>query len=131
MIKDISIDKVDGLSLAVTLDYNSTFKTNDWNVYLINKKNVDLEMVFIVSKGFDGDKITATMRHKIKKLPANSGAKIEFMQEEVLALNNEFQVSFFLNNKLYEKTFFIKKNTINDKIVKPIDILNKNGVLVL
>ncbi len=130
MIKDITIDKVDDLSLAITLDYNPMFKTKDWNVYLINKKNVDLEMIFIVSKGFDGDKITATMRHKIDKLPANSGAKIEFMQEEILALNNEFQVSFFLNNKLYEKTFFIEKNMINDKVVKPIDILNKNGVVV-
>ncbi len=129
MKKDINIPKVENLYLAIALEYNTTFRTNDWNVYLINEKLEPLELVFIVSKGFDSKKNTSTMRHKIDVLPAKSAAKVEFIQDDVLTLDNEFKVSFFCNNKLFEKTFLIKKNSINESEIYNIETLNKNGVL--
>ena len=35
------------------------------------------------------------MRHQLPILPARSYAKIEYLQEEVLSLNNEFKMTFF------------------------------------
>ena len=130
MKKDIEIPKVEGVYMAITYDYNKTFKTNDWNAYLINDKDIAIEMVLVVSRGFDGAIKTSTMRHKLENLPAKSGAKIELMQDEVLKLNNEFRLTFFQDNKLYEKTFLFKKNTLKESALRTIEILNKKGIIV-
>ena len=130
MNKDIDIPKVESVYMAITRDYNEVFKTNDWNAYLINDKDEVIEMILIVSHGYDGEIKTSTMRHKLEKLPARSGAKIELMQDEVLKLNNEFKLTFFLNNKLYEKTFLFKKNTIKESVLRTIKILDsKRGII--
>lgn len=129
MKKDIEIPVVTGVYMAITHDYNEVFKTNDWNAYLINEKEEAIEMVLIVSQGYDNNVKTSTMRHKLDKLPAKSGAKIELMQDEVLKLNNEFKLTFFENNILFEKTFLFKKNTIKNSALRHIKILNKQGII--
>ena len=130
MKKDIEILEADGVYMAITYDYNEVFKTNDWNAYLINDKDEPLELILIVSHGFDVDIKTSTMRHKLERLPAKSGAKIELMQDEVLKLNNEFKLTFFVNNELFEKTFLFKKNTIKESALRTIKTLdNKRGII--
>ena len=129
MKKDIEIPTVEGVYMAITHDYNKVFKTNDWNAYLINDKDEPIEMILIVSHGFDGEIKTSTMRHKLANLPAKSGAKVELMQDEVLKLNNEFRLTFFVNNTLYEKTFLFKKNSIKQGALRTIKILDKKGVI--
>lgn len=130
MKKDIIIPKIENVYVAVINEYNDIYKTNDWNAYIINDKISDLEMVLIVTTGFTNEKITSTMRHKLEKLPAKSYAKIELMQEDVLQLNNEFKVTFFENNKLFDKTYLFRKNTINLKALQSIPLMDKKGVLV-
>ena len=130
MKKDIHIPEVTDVELAVVYEYNEIYKTDDWNVYLINNKKVDLEMVVIVSQGFSETKTTSLLRKKIDKLPANSFAKIELIQPELFKLNNRFQVTFFEGNTLYEKTFIFKANSIKEGALRMIPELNKRGVLV-
>ncbi len=129
MKKDIQIPEVTDLFMAVVKEHNDAFRTDDWNVYIINNKSVDLEMVLIVSNGFDTVDRTSTMRHKIERLPANSYAKVELIQQELFKLHNEFKVSFFTKNQLLDKTFIFKQNTINDVSLKMIPQLNKKGIL--
>ena len=95
MKKDIQIPEVKNVHVAIVYEYNEIYKTNDWNVYVINNKNTDLEMMVIVSQGFSETKTTSLLRKKLNKLPANSFAKIEFMQPDLFKLNNRFQVTFF------------------------------------
>jgi len=128
--KDIDIPQVKDVYIAVVNEYNEIYKTNDWKAYIINDKNVDLEMILIISKGYTQDKETSLMRHKLEKLPKKSYAKIELMQEDVLALNNEFKVTFFENNQMFDKTYLFRKNTIKEKTLKPIPLLDAKGVLV-
>jgi len=128
--KDIKIPQVNEVYVAVVKEYNDEYKTNNWNAYIINDKDVDLEMILIVSKGYTQDKETSLMRHKLEKLPKKSYAKIELMQEDVLALNNEFKVTFFENNQMFDKTYLFRKNTIKEKTLKPIPLLDAKGVLV-
>jgi len=127
--KDIQIPKVEGVEVAVIYEYNDLYKTDDWNVYIINKKSVDLEMLVIVSQGFSNTKTTSLLRKRLEKLPANSFAKIELIQPELFKLNNRFQVTFFEGNTLYEKTFLFKSNTIKEGVLRMIPELNKRGVL--
>jgi len=129
MKKDIQIPEVIGVEMAVVYEYNDVYKTDDWNVYLINNKNVSIEMIVIVSQGFSETKTTSLLRKKLAVLPANSFAKIEFIQPELFKLNNRFQVTFFEGNTLYEKTFIFKENTIKEDALRAISEIKKRGVL--
>ena len=129
MKKDIQIPEVKNVHLAVVFEYNDIYKTDDWNVYVINNKNTDLEMMVIVSQGFSETKTTSLLRKKITLLPANSFAKIELIQPDLFKLNNRFQVSFFEDNTLYEKTFIFKQNTIKEGVLRMIPEIKKRGVL--
>ncbi|WP_298762800.1 hypothetical protein [uncultured Polaribacter sp.] len=129
MKKDIKIPEVTNVEMAIVYEFNDIYNTNDWNVYLTNNKNVDLEMVVIVSQGFSDTKTTSLLRKKVEKLPANSFAKIELIQPELFALNNRFQVTFFEGNTLYEKTFLFKENTVKEGALRTIPALKKRGVL--
>lgn len=130
MKKDIHIPKVEGVYIAIVFEYNDIYKTDDWNAYIINDKEVDLDIVLIVTSGYSEKKMTSIFRKKLDKLPAKSYAKIELMQEELFALNNEFKVSFFEGNTMYDKTYLFRKNTINTKALQPIPLMKNKGVLV-
>ena len=132
MKKDINIPKVTDVFMAVVKEYNNDFKCDDWNAYIINNKNVELEMVLIVSKGLDKNTLVETshIRHKIEKLPAKSYAKVELMQPDILKLDNFFKVAFFEGNTMFDKTFLFKKHTINEGALRAIPLLNKKGILV-
>ncbi|KGL62453.1 hypothetical protein [Polaribacter sp. Hel1_85] len=129
MKKDIQIPEVTDVEMAVVYEFNDIYNTNDWNIYIINNKNVDLEMMVIVSQGFSDTKTTSLLRKKLDKLPANSFAKVEFMQPELFKLNNRFQVTFFEGNTLYEKTYMFKENTVKEGALRMIDEIKKRGIL--
>lgn len=129
MKKDIHIPEVKDVYIAVVHNYNENYKVHDWNAYIINDKAVDLEMVIIVTKGYSEAKKTATFRKKIELLPAKSFAKIELLLDDILAINNRFDVSFFENNTVFEKSFEFRKNTINEKALQNIPLMNVKGVL--
>jgi hypothetical protein len=128
--KDIEIPESKGIYLAAVREKNEEFQSMEWNAYLINDSETSIEMALIVAKGFDNDESTSTMRHSIKMLPAKSFAKIEFLQDEVLRLNNQFSVTYFANDKMYEKTFLFPKNSINEAALKNLPVIKKQGVLV-
>ena len=129
MKKDIQIPEVTDVEMAIVYEYNDIYKTDDWNVYIINKKNVDIEMVMIVSQGFSKTKTTSLLRKKLEKLPANSFVKVELIQPELFSLSNRFQVTFFEGNTLCDKTFTFEANTIKERALRMIPELNKRGVL--
>ena len=130
MRKDIEIPVVTNVEIAVVLDKNEKDNSDEWGVYIINRKEVAIEMVVIVSQGFSDTKTTSLFRRKIDVLPANSYSKFEVMQPELFALDNRFQVSFFVNNQLQDKTFIFQAETIQEGFLRDIDILGKKGVLI-
>jgi hypothetical protein len=131
MKKDIQIPEVTDVFMAIVKEYNEIFKCEDWNAYIINNKEVAIEMVLVVSKGYDEDELTETslLRHKIEKLPAKSFAKIELMQEDVLKLSNFFNVTFFEENAMFDKKYLFEKGTIKESALRMIPLLNKRGII--
>ena len=129
MKKDIHIPVVENIEIAITSEPNEMDGSEDWNVYLINKKEVAIEMVMIVSQGFSEEKTTSVFRRKIDKLEANSFEIFEKMQPELFELDNRFQVSFFEGNQMHEKTFIFQATTIQKGFFREIDILGKQGVV--
>ena len=130
MKKDIQIPEVKDVYIAVVQEQHLEYKTLDWNAYIINNSDADLDTVLIVSQGTSENKMTPPMRHTIAKLPARSYAKIEYLQEQVLALNNAFKVTFFEGNQMFDKTYLFRKNTINVNALQRIPLMNLKGVLV-
>jgi len=130
MKKDIHIPKVEGVYIAVVNEYNDIYKTQDWNAYIINDKDVDLEMVLIVTSGYNENKMTSIFRKKLDLLPKKSYAKIELMQDNLFALNNQFKVTFFEDNKMFDKIYTFRKHTINLQALQPIPLMQSRGVLV-
>ena len=132
MKTDIQIPEVTEVFMTIVKEYNEDFRCDDWNAYVINNKEVDLEMVLIVSKGYDEDQLTETslLRHKIEKLPAKSFAKVELLQQEVLKLSNFFNVTFFEGNKMFDKKYLFEKGTIKEGALRMIPLLNKKGILM-
>jgi hypothetical protein len=45
------------------------------------------------------------LRHAFVEVPAVSVVKIEMLEKSVLVLNNEFMVTFFIGDKLYDKIY--------------------------
>ena len=129
MKKDIEIPEVTDVEIAVVYEFNDVYKTDDWNIYIINKKEIDLEQVLIVSQGFNETKTTSLLRKKLDKLPAGSFAKVEFIQPELFKLHNRFHVTFFEGNTLQEKTFVFEKDTVNEGALRMIPELKKRGIL--
>ena len=130
MKKDITIPEVKNVYVAVVNEFNEVYKTQDWNAYIINDKDVDLDVVLIVTNGFSEDKITSTFRKKLDKLPKKSYTKIELMQEDLFALNNQFKVTYFEGNRMFDKRYTFRKNTINLKALQSIPLMRAKGVLV-
>ena len=130
MKKDIEIPEVKDVFVAVVHEWNDEFLSKDWNAYIINNRETAIDMVLIVSKGYDNEVKTSVMRHGIGKVAGKSYAKIELMQEDVLRLNNEFYVTFFADDKLYEKKYLFRKNTINERGMQSLPVMEVDGVLV-
>ncbi|MFT7065075.1 MAG: hypothetical protein ACJAUO_000642 [Sediminicola sp.] len=129
MKKDIEIPIAKEVFVAIVHEWNDDFLSKDWNAYIINNRSAQIDMVLIVTKGYDKNKKTSTMRHGIGLVGAKSFEKIEMVQEDVLVLDNEFFVTFFADDKLYERRYIFEKNTVNEQNLINIPIIEKEGVL--
>ncbi len=130
MKKDIEIPVVKGVYIAVVKEWDEELLSQNWNSYIINDQDIPIEMVLVVTKGYDEDRKTSTLRHGIGKIDAKSYAKIEMLQEELLGMNNEFAVTFFADSKLFDKKYVFRKHTINEKAFRDVPIMEQRGVLV-
>ena len=132
MKKDILIPEVTDVFMAIVKEYNKDFDCDDWNAYIINNKQVPLEMCLIVSKGDEETTQlkTSILRKKIDLLPAKSYAKVEYINPAVLRLNNSFELSFFEGNKMYDKTYTFKKGSVKEGALRMIPLLKKEGVMI-
>ncbi len=129
MKKDIEIPISKDVYVAIINEWNDDFLSKDWNAYILNNRSSLIEMVLIVSRGYDGDTKTSTMRHGIGVVGAKSFEKIELIQEEVLQLDNEFLVTYYADDKLFEKKYFFGKNTVHQDSLVHIPLIGKEGIL--
>lgn len=107
-----------------------------YNTYLLNLKEDILEGIIITSNGYGenvttGERVkTSTLRHCIEILLPNEAARIEPIVEEVFGLTNEYWVSFWINDQLYDKKFIFLPESIQEKNMKLIEVLGAKGVMI-
>ena len=129
MKKDIEIPVVKDVYVAIVHEWNKEYLDKNWNAYIINERKTPIEMALVVSKGYDGERKTSTMRYAFGEVKAKGFEKIEMVTEDVLGLNNEFFVTYYTDNKLYEKRFLFEKNTVTENNLVKISILELDGIL--
>lgn len=134
MKKDIIIPTVENVFLAAVQEWSDDFMEKVWYVYLVNDSDFQLDGVMVVSKAFgtiDGEmKKTSLLRHAFVEIPAVSVVKVEMVEKSVLVLNNEFMVTFFIGNTLYDKKYIFKANSINEDNLEEVPILFVDGVVI-
>ena len=134
MRKDIIIPEIENVFLAAVPEWNDAFMEKVWYVYLVNDSDFPLDSVMVVSKAFGtiaGEmKKTSLLRHAFAALPAVSVAKVEMIEQSVLALNNEFMVTFFIGSTLYDRKYTFKAHSIHEDFAEEVPILFTNGVIV-
>jgi hypothetical protein len=131
MIKDITFPEVEGIAVAIVQDIVGL---DEYDVYLINLKSVDIKNVMVVSTGYglvnEKQMKTSTLRHFFDEIKQQDYIKIEPIQKEVFGLSNEFWLSFSLNNQLYDKQFIFLPETIVESNFVNIPIVGKRGVMI-
>ena len=134
MKADITIPEVENVFLAAIPEWSDDFMEKVWNVYLVNDSDFDLDGVMVVSKAagtIDGEmKKTSLLRHAFQQVPSVSVVKIEMIEKSVLELNNEFMVTYFIGNTLYDKKFIFRKKSICEEATEEVPILFVEGVIV-
>jgi hypothetical protein len=127
--------KVENVAIAIIEESNELGESNFY-AYLMNFRDDIMEGIIITSTGYGenattGEKVkTSTLRHSLEVLLPNEAAKIEPVMEEVFGLANEFWVSFWVNDDMYDKKFVFLPETISVKNMKLIPILNQKGIMI-
>ena len=135
MKEDIDIPKVGDVSVAIVQEVGED-QALVYNVYLINQRKENLEKVLVTSKGYatvkkTGEQIkTSTLRKSLGEVEASSFQKIEPIMQDLFGLNNEYWVSFWIGNKMFDKKYIFLSETIKEENFANIPLLNKKGVLI-
>lgn len=132
MKKDIEIPEVKNVILAVTREKN-ILNQNEWKVYLINKNPFPIENTLVASSGY-GEKEgeiqrTSTLRHFLETVPAIGSVLVEPLDEKLFHLNNEYWVSYYIGNQIYDRRFIFVPDSICEANLIFIKELDKEGVL--
>ncbi len=132
MRKDIIIPEVKDVYICVVKE-GEELGNPDWYVYLVNNQEVDIDTILITSSGYgtvdDEERKSSTLRYLIKKLPAKSFSKIEPILEDLFILNNEYWLSFYIGNQIYDQIFLFEPGCIREDNFTIIPLIEKVGVL--
>jgi hypothetical protein len=133
MKKDIPFLPVEGVCIAVSR-YIESAEEISWKVFLINKNTYAIQNIFIRSKGYGfneaGEKQeTSTLRHHIQEVAPGAYSLIELIDPEVFHLNNEYWVSYFIGNQVYDKKFIFVPDAIVESNLIFIPQINMEGIL--
>jgi hypothetical protein len=136
MREELKGPKVENVGVAV-IETTNELNQKEYNVYLLNLRDDIMEGIIITSKGYGenpntGERVkTSTLRHSLEVLLPNEAAKIEPIMEEVFGLSNEYWVSFWINDIMYDKKFVFLAESISEKNMKDIPLLGEKGVMIM
>jgi hypothetical protein len=134
MRKDIEIPEVKDIAVAVVSE-ESIWKTDDWYVYMVNMSSAVLKNILVVSRGYgeiNNEKIsTSTLRQHFDELGPKEFLKIEPIMEEVFGVTNEYWISFYIGDKIFDKQYIFLPETIRKEHFTKVPLVNKPGVMII
>jgi hypothetical protein len=131
MRKDIFIPEVKDVFIVAVKEWDESFLSQHWNVYLLNLSSNLLEAVLVVSSGHDEQRKTASLRHGFTQIEPQSFKKVEYITEEILGFTNHFMVTYFIGNTLYDKKYVFEPYSISEKNAQPLPLIDNPGVFAV
>lgn len=132
MKRDIAFLPVEGVQVVIARQLNELHEY-DWKVFLINRNNVPITNVFVTSKGYgfqdEVQQKTSTLRHYFTELKPGEHQGIETIMPDVFHLNNEYWVSYFIGNQVFDKKFIFVPDSITEDNLITIHELGLEGIL--
>lgn len=135
MREELKGPKVENVSVAlveIPLENNE----KEYIVYLLNLQDDIIEGIIVASTGYGvnpktGEEVkTSTLRRGIELMLPNEAARIEPIMPELFHLTNEYWVSFWIDDVMYDKRFMFLPGSINQEDFKMIDLLGLKGILL-
>jgi hypothetical protein len=131
MLKDINREEIEDIAIAVV---PSEEDNSVWEVYMINLKEEGLENVIVASKGYGvykGEEVkTSVLRHYLGSFQPLDIRLIEPIQKEMFGLNNEYWVSFYIGQNIFDKKFiFLPESITEDNFIR-IPFIDRPGVMI-
>ncbi|MCU0433660.1 MAG: hypothetical protein MUC87_09430 [Bacteroidia bacterium] len=132
MKKDLEIPQVENVAVAIVKEPNRD--DDEWGVYLINLKNEPISNVFVTSTGYgevNGERLkTSTLRHFFETVAPDTAIKVEPIMDFTFGLSNEYWVSFYVGEQIYDKQYVFLPETINPSNFTRIPLLDRKGVMI-
>jgi hypothetical protein len=139
MKQDIPFEPVAGVSIAIVPDTDEatlgTGGTPTWQVFLLNDNDFALENVLIASDGYgtqpSGETVrTSTLRYHFVEVGPHSATPVELIDPAVFHLTNQYWVSYYRGNQVFDKKFLFVPDSIVLENLSHLDLLaGRVGVL--
>jgi hypothetical protein len=135
MREDLLGPKVENVALAlVELPIDNA--EPEYIVFLINNRDDIMEGIIVASTGYGmhpttGENIkTSTLRKGIEVMMPGEAARIEPIMPDLFGINNEFWVSFWVHETMFDKRFVFEAGSINPPSFNWIPSLNARGIIL-
>lgn len=135
MREDLLGPKVEGISIAL-VELPLEGAAPEYVVYMLSNREDIIEGIIVTSTGYGTDPSTgqeiktATLRKGIEVMLPAEAARIELMMPELFGINNEYWVSFWVNDVMYDKRFVFEVGSIDPKKFVDIPHLNAKGIIL-
>ena len=135
MREELKGPKVENVAIAlveIPLENNE----KEYIVYLLNLRDDIMEGIIVASTGYGenpttGEQVkTSTLRKGIELMLPNEAARIEPIMPDLFDLTNEFWVSFWVNDTMYDKRFVFEAGSIEPEKFKEIPQLKAKGIIL-
>lgn len=133
MKKDIDFPKVEhiGVCAVPTDEGGQTF----WKVHVLNLLDAPINNVLIATKGYGNQAEqqvkTSELRHYFESIPPKSERPIEVIPQDLVGLSNQYWVSYYVNERIHDKKFIFLPDTLLEKNLTHIPVLDAMGVLIM
>ena len=127
MRADLLGPKVENVALAL-VELPIKDADPEYVVFLINNREDIMEGIIVASTGYGenpttGEQIkTSTLRKGIEVMMPGEAARIEPIMPDLFDISNEFWVSFWVHETMYDKRFVFAAGTIKPKDFQWIQI---------
>lgn len=135
MKKDITYLPVEGVQVAIVRTINDLNAT-EWHVVLINRNPEPISTILVTSKGYSNSESgtaaaqqTSTLRHSFPEVLPQQHVVVEPILPDLFHLNNEYWVSYFIGNQIYDKKFIFVPDSIIEENLIDIEPWGLEGVL--
>lgn len=133
MKKDIDFLEVVDIGIAIVLE-RETAENRNWKAYLLNFKSETISNILVSTKGYgllNGEEVkTATFRHSLGALAPQSYVPIEIIDESLFTIHNEFWLSFYIGDRVFDKKITFLPNTISATKLALIPLLMLPGIII-